>query len=96
MNDMHSILCRPLLTEKSNRLKEESNQVVFEVQSKANKHQVKRAVETLFQVKVTDVRTMRFRGKRGRNRYGWSKKPNWKKAIVTLKEGSRIELVEGL
>ncbi len=96
MMDPYSIVVRPLLTEKGTHLKEERRQVLFEVCLDSTKQQIREAVEALFKVKVEKVRTLRFRGKSRRTRYGWTKKPNWKKAMVTLKEGSRIDLVEGL
>lgn len=96
MIDPYSIIVRPMLTEKGTRLKEERNQIMFEVHLDSTKQQIKEAVESIFKVKVEKVHTLRFRGKSRRTRYGWTKKPNWKKAIATLKEGSRIDLVEGL
>jgi large subunit ribosomal protein L23 len=86
------IIKRPIaLTEKATQLKDSNNQVVFEVDVAANKIQIKGAVEKLFDVKVLDVNTLVQRGKVknvGRRAY---KRPNWKKAIVTLAEGSNIE-----
>jgi len=88
------IIKRPIvLTEKAATLKEQSNQVIFEVDLKANKIQIKDAVEKLFDVQVADVNTLIQRGKVksvGRREY---KRPNWKKAIVTLKDGSNIEFL---
>ena len=95
MRDLHQIIKRPLITEKSTRLKEAENQIAFVVDSQANKVQIRQAVEKLFKVKVEAVRTMNQVGKRKRmGRFsGW--KSDWKKAIVTLKEGERIEFFEG-
>jgi large subunit ribosomal protein L23 len=88
------IIKRPIvLTEKAASLKEQANQVIFEVDVKANKIQIKNAVEKLFDVQVADVNTLIQRGKSkrvGRNEF---KRPNWKKAIVTLKDGSNIEFL---
>ncbi len=96
MKEAHEILKRPLITEKSTRQKEKENQIAFVVDPKANKVEIRQAVEKLFKVKVERVQTMNLLGKQkrmGRN-IGW--KADWKKAIVTLKEGSRIEFFEGV
>jgi large subunit ribosomal protein L23 len=85
------IIRRPIvLTEKSNRLREQ-NQVVFEVARDANKIQIRDAVEKLFKVKVTDVNTLVMRGKDRRMGRGYAKMQNWKKAMVTLKAGDSID-----
>ena len=95
MREMHQIIKKPLITEKSTRLKESENQIAFVVDSQANKIQIRHAVEKLFKVKVQAVRTMNLVGKRKRMGKSWGWKPDWKKAIVTLKEGERIEFFEG-
>lgn len=86
------VIKRPIvLTEKATVLKEAANQVVFEVDLAANKIQIRDAVEKLFDVKVESVNTLIQRGKvkrLGRREY---KRPNWKKAIVTLRQGDNIE-----
>ena len=88
------IIKRPIaLTEKAARLKEQ-NQVVFEVALGANKIQIKHAVEELFNVKVTDVNTLVQRGKPKRLGRQELKRPNWKKAIVTLQEGDDIQFFD--
>ena len=85
------IIRRPIvLTEKSNRLREQ-NTVVFEVARDANKVQIRDAVEKLFNVKVTAVNTLLMRGKDRRMGRGYAKMQNWKKAMVTLQEGSSID-----
>ena len=87
------ILRRPLtLTEKGATLKETLNKVMFEVARDASKTQIRAAVEGAFSVKVVDVRTMIVRGKMKRMGRGYAKTQNWKKAIVTLREGSDIQL----
>ena len=94
---MHAehIIKRPiLLTEKAARQRENLNQVSFEVAPEANKIQIKSAVETLFNVGVVEVRTLRMRGKDRRMGRGYGKLHNWKKAIVTLKEGDQIQFFE--
>lgn len=89
------IIRRPIaLTEKATRLQEANNQVVFEVARTANKIEIKQAIEKLFQVKVVQVNTMLYRGKDRRMGRGYAKLQNWKKAIVTLKEGDLIEFFE--
>jgi large subunit ribosomal protein L23 len=86
------IIRRPIaLTEKATRQKAEHNQVVFEVDLKANKIQIREAVERLFDVKVVAVNTMIFRGKLRRTRRQIVQRPNWKKAVVTLREGDDIQ-----
>lgn len=86
-----SVIRRPIfLTEKSNTLRAK-NQVVFEVLRGANKIQIKDAVQKLFNVKVESVNTMLYRGKDRRMGRGYAKLQNWKKAIVTLKEGENID-----
>jgi len=87
---------RPLLTEKSDRLRETDNQYCFEVAVGANKLEVKAAIESLFEVKVSSVRTQNRIGKAKRMGRFTGKRADWKKAIVTLKEGEVIELFEGV
>lgn len=91
----HQIILRPLITEKNTNLMS-LNKYCFEVDPSATKAQIKQAVETIFSVSVTSVHTMNVRGKLRRRgtRYGYSS--DWKKAIVTLAEGNRIELFEGV
>lgn len=94
--DVYQIIKRPLITEKGMRNTEESNTVVFQVDHRANKLLIKQAVETLFQVKVLDVNTLNVRGKKKRVRMREGKKPDWKKAYVTLQEGDSITFFEGV
>lgn len=91
----HDVLKRPVVTEKSTALREEENQYAFEVALDANKIEIRRAVESNFGVRVLDVRTQVVRGKMKRFRRGFGKKPNWKKAVVTLREGDVIDFFEG-
>lgn len=89
------ILRRPLtLTEKGAALKAELNKVMFEVARDASKTQIRAAIEGAFSVKVIDVRTMIVRGKMKRMGRGYAKTQNWKKAIVTLREGDKIDVFE--
>ena len=89
-------LRRPLVTEKTNSLREAKRDYAFEVAMDANKIAIRQAVESLFGVKVDSVRTAVVRGKYRRTKKGIGQKPNWKKAIVTLSEGHNIELFEGV
>src|SRR5882724_5329391 len=94
MLNAESILKRPIiLTEKSNRLREK-NQVIFEVAPSANKIQIRDAIQTLFKVTVVGVNTMRYRGKQRRMGRGYAKLSNWKKAVITLKEGDKIQFFD--
>lgn len=94
--EIHQVIRKPLVTEKGAVLRETQNQYLFEVDVNANKHQVKAAVEQLFKVDVLDVKTLKVRGKIKRIGRSVGKKPNWKKAYVTLKEGAKIEFFEGV
>jgi len=96
MMGIYQIIKRPLITEKSGLLKEKQNQVMFEVDRHANKKLIREAVEKLFKVKVLSVRTSTVTGKVKRMGKGWGRRSDWKRAIVTLKEGSRIEFFEGV
>ena len=89
------IIKRPLDTEKLDRMRDRENKFAFEIALQANKTEVKQAIEGLFKVKVVDVKTSIVRGKFRRIGRSEGKRPNWKKAIVTLKEGDAISLVEG-
>jgi large subunit ribosomal protein L23 len=89
------IVKRPiLLTEKASRLREDDNQYVFEVAARANKIQIKDAVEKLFGVTVLGVNTSNVRGKQKRMGRGTGKLSNWKKAVVTLKPGDDIQFFD--
>jgi large subunit ribosomal protein L23 len=93
---LHDVIRRPLVTEKSNIGREESNLVTFAVDPHATKQDIRRAVEGLFDVKVLDVRTMRMPRKSRRvGRYA-GRKPEWKKALVRLASGQAIEFFEGV
>ena len=81
------------LTEKSTVLGEKQNKYVFRVNPKANKIQIKQAVQRMFQKQVVDVNTCNYTGKEKRVRGPLGRRPHWKKAIVTLKEGEKIDLV---
>ena len=93
--ELHHIIRRPLVTEKSTLMRE-GNQYLFEVDPRANKIEIKQAIETLFKVTVLEVRTLPVRGKAKRLGRFQGKLPDWKKAIATLKAGDSIELFEGV
>ncbi len=88
----HQILVRPVVTEKSTDLMTEHNQYVFQVAKKANKIEVRKAVEMVFGVRVSDVRTQVVRGDVRRVGQNLGRKPSWKKAIVTLHPEDTIDL----
>ena len=90
------VILEPLTTEKAERLRETRNVVCFRVSPKANKVQIRRAVEQLFEVQVKDVRTSNFTGKNKRWGRFVGRRPNWKKAFVTLAEGHTIEIFKGV
>lgn len=92
---MYDIIRAPVVTEKSTRISEH-NQVVFRVPLDASKPEIKAAVEKLFDVKVTAVNTMRVKGKTKRFRGTIGRRSDVKKAIITLAEGSRIDLATGI
>ncbi|MBI4638463.1 MAG: 50S ribosomal protein L23 [Candidatus Rokubacteria bacterium] len=92
---LREIIVRPLMTEKSMRQKEEQNTVTFQVRPDANKVEIRTAIETVFNVKVASVRTASFEGKLKRMGRHQGRRPGWKKAIVKLAPGHKIELVEG-
>ncbi len=95
MKEAYHIIRRPLITEKSTQQKEAGRQYVFEVDRDANKIEIQSAVERLFKVKVLQVRTSNVLGKVKRLGRRYGKRADWKKAIVTLKEGDRIDFFEG-
>jgi large subunit ribosomal protein L23 len=92
MKDVYHIVRRALLTEKSTQL-QAMNKYVFEVDRRAGKPEIKRAIEEIFKVTVEDVRTMNVRGKLKRLGRYEGKRPSWKKAVVTLQAGDTIDAV---
>ncbi len=92
--EIYGTIVRPLLTERSTILKEQHNQYLFETSLGATKPEIKKAVEDLFKVEVTDVRTMVVRGKFRRFGRGGGMRADWKKAFVTLKTGQKIDFAE--
>jgi large subunit ribosomal protein L23 len=94
MRNIYEILRRPVVTEKSTDQKDTLRVISFEVDRRASKPEIKAAVEKLFKVKVTNVRTLHMAGKYVRVGRNFGKRSNWKKALVTLAEGSSIEFFE--
>ena len=94
--NVHDVIRRPLVTEKSTVARETANLVTLAVDPRASKFDVQRAVETLFDVKVVSVRTMRQAPKLRRVGKNAGRKPEWKKALVQLAEGQSIEFFEGM
>ena len=93
--DIYSVITAPLITEKGTLVNEAGNQVIFRVRPDANKHEIKSAVETLFKVRVMQVRTMQYLGKERRVGKFKGRKPGWKKAYVTLAPDHRIDFFQG-
>lgn len=92
----HDLIKRPLITEKTNIQKESYNQISFEIDRNANRVEVKKAVENIFNVKVASVRTLQVKGKIKRRGRILGKRKDWKKAIVKLMPGERIDFFEGV
>ena len=91
----HEIIIRPLITEKTSIQKEMNNQLSFEVDRRANRIEIKQAVESIFNVRVAAVKTMQITGKIKRRGRITGKRRDWKKAIVKLMPGERIDFFEG-
>src|SRR5689334_15353471 len=96
MRSAYDVLKRPRITEKGSRLSEKNPVVVFEVPRDANKVEIRQAVKTVFNVEVVSVRTAIMRGKIKRRGRNVGKRPNWKKAMVTLAEGQEIDFFGGV
>jgi len=92
----YDIIKRPLVTEKTSIQKEMANQLTFEVDRKANRIEIRRAIERIFNVRVATVRTMQVKGKVKQRGRIVGKRRDWKKAIVTLRPGERIDFFEGV
>jgi len=90
MRNLHDVLRRPLITEKSTILKETQRSLCFEVHRDATKPEIKKAVETLFGVKVQEVRVANVHGKMKRQGRYQGRRPDWKKAYVVLREGEKM------
>ena len=96
MNNVYTIIKKPCLTEKGTALQEMHNQVVMKVDPRANKIEIKHAVEKLFNVKVSKVRTLNMTGKEKRMGRTSGRTSDWKKAVVSLAEGHSIDFLEGV
>ena len=94
--NLHDVIRRPLVTEKSTVARETGNVITLAVDPRASKYDIQRAVEQLFDVKVLDVRTLRMAPKLRRVGKSQGRKPEWKKALVRLAEGQTIEFFEGM
>lgn len=91
--DVNDIIIRPVITEKATELAKQ-NKYVFRVHKKANKDMIEKAISSIFGVTPVKVNVMIVRGRRKRVRYNYGYTASWKKAIVTLKEGDKIEVFE--
>jgi large subunit ribosomal protein L23 len=96
MRNVHDIIIKPLVTEKTTDQLEKNGAYTFVVAKDANKIEIGKAIEELFNVRVREVRTMRYAGKQRRIGKFVGKRSSWKKAIVTLREGDTIQLFEGV
>jgi large subunit ribosomal protein L23 len=94
-DDIRRVVIRPVISEKSFQLVQAHNQYTFKVRDAAHKTEIRQAVEDLFDVTVTDVRTVNVRSKPKRRGAHKGRRPGWKKAIVELRPGDKIELFEG-
>jgi len=94
LRDPRTIILRPIVTEKGSAIRDRENKYLFSVVRDANKIEIKQAVESLFGVKVKSVKTMVMHGKVKRMGIFEGKRPDWKKAVVTLEEGQTIDLFE--
>jgi large subunit ribosomal protein L23 len=95
MKSPQDVIQAPLISEKGTQLTESANQVLFKVRPDANKIEVKQAIETLFKVKVVQIRMARYLGKMRRIGRNMGRRPDWKKAYVTLKDGDKIDFFGG-
>ena len=95
MKNLYEVIASPLLTERGTLLKEKYNKVLFKVARGANKIEIKKAVEEIFKVKVDGVTTVNYKGKKKRLGKFEGKRPDWKKAFVTLKKGEKLDFIEG-
>ncbi len=94
--DIYNVIKEPHVAEKGNLQKELFNQITFKVDKRANKVEIKKAVERLFKTKVLDIKTLNIKGKKRRVGRNMGKRPDWKKAIVRLAKGEKVEFFEGL
>jgi large subunit ribosomal protein L23 len=95
MKNIYSIIKKPLFTEKGGNLKESQNKILIEVSKDANKIDIKKSIEEIFNVKVEKVSTMNVSGKWKRYGRSLGKRPDRKKAVITLKKGEKLDFIEG-
>lgn len=95
MKNIYSIIKKPLFTEKGGNLREVQNKILIEVSRDANKMDIKKAIEDIFKVKVEKVATINTQGKWKRHGKFLGKRPDRKKAIITLKKGEKLDFIEG-
>jgi len=95
MKNLFTIIKKPLFTEKGSSLKEAENKLLIEVSRDANKIEIKKALEEIFKVKVEKVATIKSHGKRKRQGKSLGKRPDRKKALITLKKGEKLDFIEG-
>ncbi len=96
MKNIYTVMKKPLFTEKGNNLKETENKILIEVSRDANKIDIKRAIEEIFKVKVEKVSTITMQGKWKKFGRSIGKRPDRKKAIITLKKGEKLDFIEGM
>jgi len=92
----YDTIIRPVISEKTNIQKEANNQITFEVYNKANRVEIKKAIQSIFNVNVLGIRTVQIKGKQKQRGKIIGKRKDWKKAIVTLAPGDRIDFFEGV
>jgi large subunit ribosomal protein L23 len=95
MKNLYTIIKKPLFTEKGSALKESQNKILVEVARDANKVEIKRSIEEIFKVKVEKVATINMQGKWKRQGRSLGKRPDKKKAVITLKKGEKLDFIEG-
>ncbi len=96
MKSIYDVIKKPLFTEKGMDMKEKDNKILIEVNIKANKHEIKEAVQEIFKVKVEKVATVRSVGKMKKFGRSVGKLPDRKKAVITLKKGQKLDFIEGV
>jgi len=96
MKNLYTVMKKPLFTEKGSNLKETENKILVEVSRDANKIDIKRAIEEIFKVKVEKISTISTRGKWKKFGRSIGKRPDRKKAIITLKKGEKLDFIEGM
>ncbi len=95
MKSIYAVIKRPMFTEKGSNLKESENKILVEVGKNANKLEIKKALEDIFKVKVEKVATIKVHGKWKRHGRSVGKRPDRKKALITLKKGEKLDFIEG-